>query len=176
MRTRLFPLHVIIRAALVAALAGALAAARAGAQSTDSGAARAAGGAGAYTAEQADRGSKVFGTYCTECHARKDMSNDNFKLKWNGTTAFDLFDRITTSMPEKAPGTLQLDEYIDVLSYLLQLNGLPTGAAPLTGDGAALKKVKLEIGSPSASSSSSSSSPAAPSAHGPLHRLTPRGH
>ena len=40
MRTRLFPLHVIIRAALFAALAGALAAARAGAQSTDSGAVR----------------------------------------------------------------------------------------------------------------------------------------
>lgn len=99
----------------------------------------------AFTEAQAERGNQVFSRVCLECHGRKDMSSDDFRVKWNGRTAFDLFDRIRSTMPEYEPGSLPLANYVDVTAYIAKLNGLAAGDTELTGDEAALKKQVLAL-------------------------------
>ena len=95
-----------------------------------------------YTTAQAARGEKVFSAQCIACHARKDMSNPDFHLKWNGRTVFDLLERVQSTMPESDPGGLSASEYADVVAYLLKLNGMPAGKTAVT-PGPALKTQKL---------------------------------
>jgi mono/diheme cytochrome c family protein len=97
-----------------------------------------------YTAAQAARGEKVFAAQCVTCHARKDLSNPDFKLKWNGRTVFDLFERLQSTMPESDPGSLSDAEYADVVAYLMKLNGMPAGKV-VVAPGPALKKQKLAM-------------------------------
>lgn len=98
----------------------------------------------AYTEEQAGRGAATFGKVCIECHARKDISDAEFKGKWNGRSAFDFFDRIRSTMPESDPGSLGRAAYLDLTAYMLQLNGTAAGTAPLPDDDAALKAQPLK--------------------------------
>lgn len=87
--------------------------------------------AAAFTEEQAERGNAVFSRACVECHTRKDMSSADFRMNWNGRTVFELFDRIRTTMPDAAPGSMTREEYSDVTAYFLKLNGMPSGSMPL---------------------------------------------
>ena len=96
-----------------------------------------------YTEEQATRGAEVFSSVCMDCHARKDFSDEEFKGKWRGRTAFDLFDRIRSTMPESSPGSLERASYLDVTAYMMQLNGLAAGTTPLPEDEASLRKQLL---------------------------------
>ena len=98
-----------------------------------------------YTDEQAARGAEVFSGVCVECHARKDFSDAEFRGKWRGRTAFDLFERIRSTMPESNPGSLARGSYIDVVAYLAKLNALPPGSVELPDDEAALKKQILAL-------------------------------
>ena len=100
--------------------------------------------AGAFTAEQATAGSGVFSRACVECHTRKDMSSPDFRLNWSGRSAFDLFERIRSTMPDAAPGSMTVDEYLTVTAYFLKLNGMPAGPVPMPAD-STLKGIKLEL-------------------------------
>ncbi len=108
----------------------------------------AAGPVTSFSAEQATRGERAFGSYCSECHTRSDMSNADFRLKWNGRTVFDLFERIRTTMPESSPGSLSRDDYTTIVAYFLKLNGVPAGSTPLAADSSALSRARLDIGNP----------------------------
>lgn len=98
-----------------------------------------------YSEEQAGRGEQVFTRVCIECHARTEMASADFRLKWGGQTTFDLFKSITTTMPDSDPGSLPLDNYTDVVAYILKLNGIPAGAAALTADSASMSRAKLVL-------------------------------
>jgi len=98
-----------------------------------------------YTDEQAARGGEVFSGVCLECHARKDFSDAEFRGKWRGRTAFDLFERMRSTMPESDPGSLARQQYIDVVAYVMKLNGLSAGSAELPDDEAVLKKQILAL-------------------------------
>lgn len=97
-----------------------------------------------YTEEQAVRGDKVFTSVCLSCHTRRDVSGPDFRLKWNGQTAFDLFDLVQTTMPDSAPGSLSRDEYADVTAYMMKLNGVRAGTTPLPLD-SMMRRIKLDI-------------------------------
>lgn len=99
---------------------------------------------GFYTLEQATRGGKVFASHCVVCHARADLSNPDFQLKWNGRTVYDLFERLQSTMPESDPGGLVTEEYADVVAYLMKLNGMPAGKI-VVAPGPALKQQKLAM-------------------------------
>jgi hypothetical protein len=58
---------------------------------------------------------------------------------------FDLYDLISNTMPMNDPGTLSSQEYIDVIAYILKLNGVPAGKAELRPDAAALKQQRILI-------------------------------
>jgi hypothetical protein len=119
-----------------AALLAALLAAPLAAQAPES-AANAPRGAAIYTDAQAERGSQVYGYRCVACHQRTDYANPDFRLKWNGQTAFALFERIRSSMPDTDPGSYGITEYQDVVAYILKMNGLPAGTASFVGDSVA---------------------------------------
>ncbi|MFP5356706.1 MAG: c-type cytochrome, partial [Gemmatimonadota bacterium] len=93
-----------------------------------------------YTEEQAGRGEQVFTRVCLECHARTEMANADFRLKWGGQTTFDLYKSIVTTMPDSDPGSLPRADYEDVVAYILKLNGIPAGTAPLSGDSTAMSR------------------------------------
>lgn len=98
-----------------------------------------------FTGEQAERGEKVFTRVCVECHERLEMANDDFRLKWEGQTTFDLFKSIATTMPDSDPGSLPRADYLDVVAYILKLNGVPTGPAELAEDSTVMSMAKLHL-------------------------------
>ena len=112
-----------------------------------------------YNEEQSARGDKVFSQVCINCHTRRDMSGPDFRLKWNGQTAYDLFNLVRTTMPDSAPGSLSHDSYVDVTAYMMKLNGVRAGVTPLPVD-SLLRHIKLDI--PAAAPPPSASLPFAP--------------
>jgi hypothetical protein len=71
------------------------------------------------------------------------MSNADFRVKWNTRFVFDLFDRIRSTMPESDPGSLTRAQYVDVVAYIVKLNGITAGTVELADDEAAMKKLTL---------------------------------
>ena len=87
-----------------------------------------------YSEEQAQRGRQVFRDACAECHYSSEMRDDAFQFEWERRTVGDLLQHVTRSMPDDAPGSLPTDQYVDVIAYILQLNGFAAGTADLTAD------------------------------------------
>jgi len=93
---------------------------------------------------QSDRGRSVFRALCTECHASSDFSDARFRRRWSRRTAGSLFDVIRTTMPESAPGSLRPDHVVDVVAYILRINGFAPGVGELAPDPAVLDAISLE--------------------------------
>jgi len=96
-----------------------------------------------FSEEQADRGRDVFRATCTECHYSSEFSDSQFKFKWSRRSAGNLYELIQTSMPETAPGSLSPDEAVDIVSYILQMNGFEPGAGDLAAERAVLDEISL---------------------------------
>jgi polar amino acid transport system substrate-binding protein len=96
-----------------------------------------------FSAAQADRGRNVFRSTCTECHYSSEFSDRQFKFKWRRRTAGDLFGMVSTQMPEDAPGILDLQQYADIVAYVLRLNGFEPGSGELPPDEALLETLSL---------------------------------
>ena len=116
-----------------------------GSTATPSSAATGAGAAPAlsFSTAQADRGRNAFRSNCTECHYSSEFSDRQFKFKWRRRTAGDLFEMMSTQMPEDAPGMLGLEAYADLVAYILRLNGFEAGSGELPADEALLESISL---------------------------------
>jgi len=99
---------------------------------------------GVFSQKQVERGEGVYKTSCQSCHAKSEYTGDKFKVAWVSKTAFDLFDVISKQMPEDNPGSLERQEYVDVLTYIFSLNAYPAGENDLPADDEGLKKVKID--------------------------------
>ena len=99
---------------------------------------------GVFSQEQMTRGEGVYKTSCQSCHAKTEYTGDKFKVAWVSKSAYDLFNVIATQMPEDNPGSLERQEYVDVVAYILSLNAYPAGASELPRDDDGLKKVKID--------------------------------
>lgn len=96
---------------------------------------------GVYTPAQATRGRAAFVRSCGGCH-RDDMSGGDdsepalrgpqFTGKWDGAPVAALYDYIANNMPRSKPGSLPLQDCVDVVAYILQSNDVPAGETPLT--------------------------------------------
>jgi mono/diheme cytochrome c family protein len=102
-----------------------------------------------FTDSQATRGQSWFEAVCQSCHPTREMVSPDFRVRWSGRSALDLYERISTTMPQSEPGSLSRRAYTDIVTYLLQLNGLPAGTVPLTADSLALAAVRLAFPTPS---------------------------
>jgi mono/diheme cytochrome c family protein len=95
-----------------------------------------------FTAEQAARGQRVFTTVCSVCHGRSEFTGPIFALTWMAEPVGNLFQHISTAMPQDRPGSLAPEEYAAVVAYMLQLNGRVPGDRELPADASALGRMR----------------------------------
>ncbi len=98
---------------------------------------------GVYTVEQAQRGKEIMRDVCAECHMDDEFMG-TFIKSWAGASVGDLFEEVSTKMPEDRPGSLRPRQYAQVLAYIFQLNGLPAGEVPMSSGIEELKEIIIE--------------------------------
>jgi mono/diheme cytochrome c family protein len=87
---------------------------------------------GVFTEAQAKTGKVVYDSSCKTCH---DMRFYRDILKsYNNQPVLWLWESILGTMPADNPGSLMLEEYTDVIAYILSENGFPAGEAKLDPD------------------------------------------
>ena len=98
---------------------------------------------GVYTGDQASRGRDSYEASCSSCHQPSltgagespALVGSPFMERWREDTVASLFTRVSTLMPFDNPATLTRDAYLDVVAYLLQVNGFPAGTEALAPEG-----------------------------------------
>lgn len=107
---------------------------------------------GVYSEEQAARGRANYRQSCGQCHgdnlagggdAEPPLSGSSFMSGWWGHDVAELFGTISETMPFSAPGRLTAREYIDILSYILKANSVPSGPLELSSSREELKKILI---------------------------------
>jgi mono/diheme cytochrome c family protein len=106
---------------------------------------------GVFNAEQAARGKGEFDQTCSRCHNLALIGSERgpaikgptFLAQYEKGSVADLFITIRDTMPEGGPGTLNDDTKIDILAYILQQNGYPTGSAELKNDVPQLSDIRM---------------------------------
>ena len=104
-----------------------------------------------YTSAQATRGEAVYEKACSSCHAADlsgggqapSLSGKEFNDAWSGQSVGDLFDRIQTTMPADAPGSLKPAETADVTAFILSKAMFPAGETELPSEIEKLKEIKF---------------------------------
>jgi len=110
---------------------------------------------GIYSESQATRGDAVYGKSCASCHGPSlegdaqapALADKDFADEWHGQPLSDLFERIMTTMPGDAPGTLKPEVVADVMAYMFSRAKFPAGPSDLPSDVAALKAITFKAGS-----------------------------
>lgn len=97
-----------------------------------------------YSGTQADRGEELFIDICGSCHSTSQFRGADFDMNWSGRTLRDLYRLIRNTMPQDSPGRLTDQQYIDVVSYILELNRYPAGAGELAPDESLLRRIRIE--------------------------------
>jgi mono/diheme cytochrome c family protein len=90
---------------------------------------------GVYADGQADAGAPLYDEHCSRCHGDRLDASDygppllgpEFRENWQGKTLQDLFGVIRTTMPLNKPQSLNRPVLVNVLAYLLYINGFPSG-------------------------------------------------
>ena len=100
---------------------------------------------GVYTSQQAMRGEMTYMNLCVGCHAVGTYAAPAFREKWNGVPLSQLFDFLSNTMPKNDPGSLEPDEYAQVIAYILRANGAPLGKTVLPSDLSSLKKIRIDL-------------------------------
>ncbi|MBU6448074.1 MAG: c-type cytochrome [Rhodospirillales bacterium] len=102
-------------------------------------AAQAASPPALYTAAQAGAGAAAFMQNCAVCHGATLGGGGGPALVGQaftpaGTTIGSIFNVLAQQMPATNPGGLTHGQYEDLMAYILQKNGYPAGATPITYD------------------------------------------
>ena len=90
----------------------------------------------------------------TACHSKGQgslpLSGATFRARWadDHHSVDDLFYIIRTLMPYGQPATLSKQEYIDIIAYILLVNGYPAGTQPLPSDPRILKRITIKTQRP----------------------------
>lgn len=98
---------------------------------------------GVYSQAQARKGAETYRRYCSGCHSPAGHSGEAFRAAWDGRSAAELFDYLRMTMPDDNPGKLSRGQYADIVSYLLQLNGMPAGTQPLSSNPKLLERIRI---------------------------------
>ena len=105
---------------------------------------------GVYTDAQAGRGQGLYGQQCVHCHGADltgaggpALVGKDFLGVWGGMSVDDLVEKIATSMPSGAPGSLSRIQSADLVAFLLKSNSFPAGSEELDSDAATLKAISI---------------------------------
>jgi hypothetical protein len=105
--------------------------------------------AGVFTAAQAESGQAIYESTCLGgCHSLASHRGVAFRQRWDGHPVFELYQVINEEMPKDDPGSLTADQSLQLVAYMLKLNGLPAGSDRLPTDAGTLKKIKIELPPP----------------------------
>jgi alcohol dehydrogenase (cytochrome c) len=96
----------------------------------------------------ADAGKAVFASHCAGCHGANgqggagpsNIGPANQLAKYG--TGKGLYDKVSTTMPRSAPGTLTADQYLQVTAFLLVQNNFVKAADPLDASKLATVAIK----------------------------------
>jgi alcohol dehydrogenase (cytochrome c) len=93
---------------------------------------------GPFTQAQADDGRQLYLANCASCHGADlagppALRGQAFMNNWSTQTTNALYDRIRTTMPPEAPGSLGPDGTANVVAFILSQNGRTAGTQVLTG-------------------------------------------
>jgi mono/diheme cytochrome c family protein len=64
--------------------------------------------------------------------------------RWD--TVNDLFNKVATAQPAYDPAGLSMEEYLDIMAYLLKQNGFPSGKEPLMFNRNLMRDMTLDVG------------------------------
>lgn len=112
-----------------------------------------AAGAGHYTTSQAEAGKAVFDTKCAICHGDHlqggvgpALSGEQFLSvsQFQQITAEYYYHFISTHMPLNDPGSLSKTQYLNIMAYMLEVNGYSAGQHALTDNKEELQTIKIE--------------------------------
>ena len=106
-----------------------------------------------YSEVQASRGQRAYDDYCALCHgpilegrSSVPLSGAAFKARWvtAGRTVDEFYYIVRTQMPIDRPASLSKQQYIDIVAYVLKINGYHAGQQELLPDGSVLKDMMFE--------------------------------
>ncbi len=98
---------------------------------------------GVFTRPQASRGEGRFQQVCAPCHRIREFSGNLFRRSWSGSAVGDLFDLIYTTMPDDNPASLPLEEYAEIVAFILRSNDYPGGEEDLPTDPIELSNIRV---------------------------------
>jgi len=106
---------------------------------------------GVYSAEQAERGKRLYVRECARCHgatlgggdAAPALVGKDFLDEWDKQSVGALYDVIQTTMPDETPGSLASRQYTDITAYMLSENGFPAGMTELPNSLDAMKAIQI---------------------------------
>ena len=98
--------------------------------------------AGIFTAGQADRGRIAFDETCSDCHTNSEFRGRAFQSTWGHRTVYSFYRSVRSTMPDDNPGSLEEETYLDVVSYILSINGHVAGLVELAADHP-MRKVRM---------------------------------
>jgi S-disulfanyl-L-cysteine oxidoreductase SoxD len=105
-----------------------------------------------FTDQQASRGQDVYTRACAACHRNDLCGNEDgapalrgaaFVGRWAGRPLSEFYFVLAETMPQDAPGDLTAREYVDIISFVLQRNGMSAGAKDLPADMPSLATMAL---------------------------------
>lgn len=98
---------------------------------------------GVYTDAQADRGHTQYMQNCSRCHGVNLWGTYEIPSLmgrsmhyYSGSNLDAFLDYISTAMPLGRPGSLSPAANAEIMAYILKMNGVPSGNAELTAEGA----------------------------------------
>ena len=80
---------------------------------------------------------------CAACHSISEFRGGRFRLSWVGRTVGDLYESMSTLMPDDDPGSLSPEEYSAIIAYMLRENGYPAGERDLAAESSALQDIRI---------------------------------
>jgi mono/diheme cytochrome c family protein len=106
---------------------------------------------GVYSEEQHRRGRELARASCVTCHGDgltgtetgPPLAGSDFVSAWSGRTAGELFEKIHTTMPADAVGSLKPEQAADLVAHIFKLNDFPAGTTELGSDLAVLKEIRI---------------------------------
>jgi alcohol dehydrogenase (cytochrome c) len=141
-----------------------------------------------FTSAQASAGKASYDQNCATCHGANlddgefapPLRGAGFLGKYAGKPAADLFTMVSTKMPPASPNSLGGAKYAEVIAYVLQQNGLPTGTKEFASSAAALASISIP-GAPGGRGGAGAGGglaagvklPPAPRKANPLDKITP---
>ena len=95
-----------------------------------------------YQTAQAERGAALYQQQCAACHLPDlqgsfeavALRESAFVDNWRNRAPAEMLDLLRRTMPTQAPGSLSDEEYLDLIAFLLQANGVVSGATALAAN------------------------------------------